>query len=56
MNLTTFNNNNNVTTMTSREIASVTGKEHRHVLADIEKLNLDYKEMGLPKVGHTLYQ
>lgn len=55
MNLTTFNNNNNVTTMTSREIASVTGKEHRHVLADIEKLNLDYKEMGLPKVGHTLY-
>ena len=55
MNLTTFNNNNNVTTMTSREIASVTGKEHRHVLADIEKINLDYKEMGLPKVGHTLY-
>ena len=56
MNLTTFNNNNNVTTMTSREIASVTGKEHRHVLVDIEKLNKDYQDMSLPKVGQSDYQ
>lgn len=57
MNLVTLtqNNNTNTTTMTSREIASVTGKRHDHVVVDIEKLNLDYQEMGLPKVGESLY-
>ena len=54
MNLTTLNNNN-TTTMTSREIASVTGKEHRNVLADIEKLNATYEEMGMLKVQQGYY-
>lgn len=55
MNLTTFNNNNNTATMTSREIASVTGKEHRNVIADIEKLNATYEEMTMLKVQQGYY-
>lgn len=57
MNLVTLNQTqNNTNTMTSREIALVTDKTHRHVLADIEKLNESYIEMALPKIGQSEYQ
>ena len=42
-------------TMSSREIAHLTGKKHRHVCRDIENLNKTYDDMGMPKVGHTPY-
>ena len=40
-------------TMSSREIATLCDKEHRHVLRDIDNLNETYEKMGLPKVGQT---
>jgi anti-repressor protein len=42
-------------TMSSREIAELTEKKHRHVTRDIEKLNESYEKMGLPKIGQTPY-
>lgn len=42
-------------TMSSREIAELCGKQHRHVLRDIEKLNLTYERLSLPKVGQGYY-
>lgn len=37
-------NVNSVATMTSREIAELTGKEHKHVLADIRKMLAELQE------------
>lgn len=42
-------------TMSSREIATLCEKEHRHVLRDIDNLNETYEKMGLPKVGQGYY-
>ncbi len=42
-------------TMSSREIAELTNKEHRHVLRDIDDLNATYEVMALPKVGQSNY-
>lgn len=42
-------------TMSSREIAEICGKKHRHVCRDIDNLNATYEKMGMPKVGHTPY-
>lgn len=42
-------------TMSSREIAELTGKNHQHVLRDIDKLNRSYSSMGLSKVGQSSY-
>ena len=42
-------------TMSSREIAELCEKEHRHVLRDIDNLNETYEKMGLPKVGQGYY-
>ena len=42
-------------TMSSREVAELCNKEHRHVLRDIELLNASYEEMALPKVGQGYY-
>ncbi|WP_430811301.1 MULTISPECIES: phage antirepressor KilAC domain-containing protein [unclassified Carboxylicivirga] len=43
------------TTMSSREIAELTGKRHDHVCRDINNLNGHYANMGLPKVGEGYY-
>lgn len=41
-------------TMTSREIAELTGKEHRNVLRDIRTMLTElYGEAGLPSFEHT---
>ena len=48
-------NSFNVPTMSSREIAELCGKEHRHVCRDIDNLNETYEKMGLPKVGQGYY-
>jgi phage regulator Rha-like protein len=40
----------NITTMSSREIAELTNKEHRNVLADCDKLNESYLKLGLAEI------
>ncbi|MDR0682033.1 MAG: phage antirepressor KilAC domain-containing protein [Dysgonamonadaceae bacterium] len=40
-----------VTTMSSREIAELTGKRHDHVLRDCDVLNETYKKLALPRSG-----
>ena len=42
-------------TMSSREIAELCDKEHRHVLRDIENLNATYGQMGMLKIEQTPY-
>ena len=39
--------------MSSREIAFLTGKEHRNVLRDCDELNESYENLGLPKIGES---
>ena len=43
----------NLKTMSSRELAELCKKEHRHVLRDIDDLNATYEVMALPKVGQS---
>lgn len=43
------------TTMSSREIAELTGKEHRHILRDCDLLNENYERLALPKIGQGYY-
>lgn len=42
-------------TMSSREIAQITGKNHQHVLRDCDNLNANYEKMGMSKIGQTPY-
>jgi phage regulator Rha-like protein len=42
-------------TMSSREIADLTGKRHDHVLRDCDTLKENYEKLGLPKLGEGLY-
>lgn len=53
MNIQTLQTNNQ--TMSSREIAQLCNKDHRHVLRDIDDLNAIYEVMALPKVGQSDY-
>lgn len=46
---------NNIKTMSSREISELTAKRHDHVCRDIDTLNQSYEQMGLPKVGEGYY-
>lgn len=43
--------NDKMTTMSSREIAKLTGKRHDHVLRDCDKLNEHYKNLSLTHIG-----
>lgn len=45
----------NLKTMSSREIAELCDKEHRNVCRDIDSLNESYEQMGLLKVEQGYY-
>lgn len=42
-------------TMSSREIAELTGKEHRNVLADCDNLNENYRKLSLAEISAGVY-
>ena len=50
--LLTFNNE---LTMSSREIATLCSKQHKHVLRDIDTLNETYEQMAMSKIGQGYY-
>ena len=44
-----------IQTMSSREIAELTGKNHQHVLRDCDTLNESYEKLGMSKIGQGYY-
>ncbi len=43
-------------TMSSREIAELTGKRHKHVLVDCDKLNESYNKMSMDEISSVNYK
>lgn len=43
-------------TMSSREIAEITGKLHKNVLVDCDNLNDNYRRMGLAEISADVYK
>lgn len=41
--------------MSSREISDLTGKQHKHVLVDCDKLNENYRDTGLSEISADVY-
>lgn len=54
--MTELINVKNETKMSSREIAELTGKQHKNVLADCDKLNENYAHMRLAKISADVYK
>lgn len=48
-------NNSNSPKMSSREIAELTGKQHRNVMRDCDKLNESYEKLGMLKIEQGYY-
>ena len=48
-------NNSNSPKMSSREIAEITGKQHKNVIRDCDRLNDSYEKLGLLKVEEGYY-
>ena len=48
-------NNSNSLKMSSREIAEITGKQHKNVLRDCDKLNEHYEKLGMLKIEQGSY-
>ena len=46
----------NKQTMSSRQIAELTGKQHKNVIRDIEKLNESYEKISLLKIEPSNYE
>jgi len=51
-----FNPDNGKKTMSSREIAEYTEKNHQHVLRDCDTLNEYYEKMSLSTIGQSHYK
>ena len=48
-------NNSSSPKMSSREIAEITGKQHRNVMRDCDKLNEHYEKLGMLKIEQGSY-
>lgn len=46
----------NTEKMSSREIAELTGKLHKHVLVDCDKLNESYRNLGMDEISSVDYK
>ncbi|WP_185269450.1 phage antirepressor KilAC domain-containing protein [Chryseobacterium bernardetii] len=56
MELNLFKNNEGPQLMSSREIAQLTRKMHKHILADCDKLNENYKRLSMDEISSVKYQ
>ena len=51
-----FNNGKENQTISSREIAKLTGKLHKNILSDCDKLNEKYSKMGMAEISAVEYR
>ena len=56
MELQMFNNGKENQTISSREIAKLTGKLHKNILSDCDKLNEKYSKMGMAEISAVEYR